>query len=171
MTGLLPVTVIWLVTAVSGDPGRRPVPPGPDGAPDAGPLLADQEFDSGSLHAVRDAAAAAAAAAGLPRARIYDAVAAVHELAANAVRHGGGRGRLRAWTAYGRLYCQVSDNGTQAGVPRPDGQAPWHSEPGHGLWLVRQVTDHASITCGPDGTTATVSFTARPPRQRTDQPH
>ena len=170
MTGLLPVTVIWLVTAVSGDPGRRSVPPGPDAAPHAGPLLADQEFDGGSLPAVRAAAAAAAAAARLPQARIYDAAAVVHELAANAVRHGGGRGRLRAWTARGRLHCQVSDNGTQAGGPSPDGQAPWDSEPGHGLWLARQVADHASITCGPGGTTATVSFTARPPRQRTDQP-
>jgi anti-sigma regulatory factor (Ser/Thr protein kinase) len=173
MTGLLPVTVTWLVTAASGAPGSWARPPGfgPDGAPDAGPVTVDQEFDGGSLPAVRAAAAAAAAAAGLPQARIYDVTAAVHELAANAVRHGGGHGRLRVWTVQGRLHCQVSDDGPPAGTPSPDGQPGWTSEPGHGLWLVRQVADHASIASGPDGTTATVSFTAQPPRQPADQPH
>jgi anti-sigma regulatory factor (Ser/Thr protein kinase) len=178
MTGLLAVNLTWLVTAVSGDPARRSRPPGSgpptareDGAQDAGPLPVDQEFDGGSLHAVRAAAAAAATQAGLPRERVYDVVAAVHELATNTVRHGGGRGRLRMWSDQGMLHCQVSDGGTPADVRRQDGEPPWTSEPGHGLWLARQVADHASIACGPDGTTATVRFTAQPPRQPTDQPH
>ncbi len=36
--------------------------------------------------------------------------------------------------------------------------APWRAEPGHGLSLVRQVADQASLRSGPDGTLATISF-------------
>src|SRR5580658_7633829 len=71
---------------------------GPDVAPGGGnPSVIDQVFDAGSLYALRSAVAAHAADAGLPEGRIEDLVLAVHELAANAVRHGAGQGRLRAW--------------------------------------------------------------------------
>jgi anti-sigma regulatory factor (Ser/Thr protein kinase) len=69
-------------------------------------------------------------------------VLAVHELAANAVRHGGGAGRVQLRTADGALHCVVSD----AGPATIDGHAragtavavqPWLFKPGHGLWLVR----------------------------------
>jgi anti-sigma regulatory factor (Ser/Thr protein kinase) len=160
MAGLLPVTVTWLIAELSGEQSRR-----------SGSATADQGFDGDSLHAVRAAVAAAAAAAGLPPARVYEVVAAVHELAANAVRHGGGRGRLRLWTSQDQLHCQVSDDGTPGGGTVPDSQASWPSQPGHGLWLARQVADHAAISHGPAGTTATVSFQlgAQPPRRHQDQ--
>jgi anti-sigma regulatory factor (Ser/Thr protein kinase) len=176
MAGLLPVAVTWLMAELSGKRGRRSGPPGPGpggpDAPGAGPVTADQGFDSGSLHAVRAAVAAAAAAVGLPRARAYEAVAAVHELAANAVRHGGGRGRLQLWTSQDQLHCQVSDDGTPGGGTGPDSHPPWPSPPGHGLWLARQVADHAAISHGPAGTTATVSFQlpGQAPRRHQDQP-
>jgi anti-sigma regulatory factor (Ser/Thr protein kinase) len=175
MAGLPPVNVTWLLTTLSGDPGGPSRPPGPDpplpGAPrspQAGPVMVDQEFDGGSLPAVRAAVAAAARAAGLSRARVYDVVAAVHELAANAVRHGGGRGRLRVWTEEDLLHCQVSDDGIPVYSARPDDRAPWQSEPGHGLWLAREVADHASIDHSPAGTAAIVSFAIR---AHHDQPH
>ena len=43
--------------------------------------------------------------------RVYAVVVAAHELAANAVRHGAGRGRLRLRADGAFLYCQASDDG------------------------------------------------------------
>jgi anti-sigma regulatory factor (Ser/Thr protein kinase) len=96
---------------------------------------------------------------------------AVHELAANAVEHGGGTGRLRMSVTNRELICQVSDPGPASfGLPRsstlgsqrPGAAArtsPWPYEPGHGLWLVRRVADHISVNCSPAGSQVTVAFT------------
>jgi anti-sigma regulatory factor (Ser/Thr protein kinase) len=161
---------------MSGDP-RRPQPPGPaapvGAAPPGGraarpaagvPLILDQPFDRDSLYALRAAMAAHATAAGMSPARVHDLVMAVHELATNAVRHGAGHGQLRVWANRGAVHCEVSDDGAApppsagpAPLDRLDG--PWPGEHGHGLWLVRQVADQASLRSGPGGTVATVSFT------------
>ena len=125
----------------------------------AGTALLEQAFDSGSLYAVRAAVAAHAAAAGLSRSRVYDVVVAAHELAANVVRHGAGRGRLRLRADGAFLYCQVSDDGpARPGDQQPAGTAPWRREHGHGLWLVDQVADQFGIDHGPSGTTVTAAF-------------
>jgi anti-sigma regulatory factor (Ser/Thr protein kinase) len=128
------------------------------------PVL-DQAFDSGTLYALRAAVQAHAVQAGLPESRSDDLVIAVHELAANAVRHGAGAGRLRMWERDGALYCQVDDSGSpasggDAGPVRPDGNVAdrWPFLQGHGLWLVRLVADQISVFSGPDGTCATVVF-------------
>jgi len=49
-------------------------------------------------------------------------VAAAHELAANAVRHGAGHGRLRLRAADGILTCQAADGGLP-GLPVSPGSA------------------------------------------------
>jgi two-component sensor histidine kinase len=118
-----------------------------------------------------------ACAAGLSAARAEDVVLAVHELAANAVSHGAGAGRLRIWKLAGSLHCQVED-GEPSACEHP-GQPPHHAgseaayaadasdptsghplptRPGHGLWLVRQVADQMRILSGARGTCATVAF-------------
>ena len=126
----------------------------------------DQAFDAGTLPDLRKAVAAAAAAAGLPEDRATDVMLAVHELAANAVRHGGGAGRARMRVIAGVLQCQVSD----AGPGRPEGHArsgdaadaePWPVQRGHGLWLVRNAADRVNITAGPGGSRVTVVFAVR----------
>ena len=66
-------------------------PPRPPLAATDAPIL-DQVFDADSLYALRAAVAAHGAQAGLPPGRADDLVIAVHELAANAVRHGAGHG-------------------------------------------------------------------------------
>src|SRR5580704_8412911 len=78
------------------------------------PIL-DQAFDAGSLYTLRAAVAAHATQAGLPPGRADDLVIAVHELAANAVRHGAGHGRLRIWRSDQNLLCEISDDG----LPEP----------------------------------------------------
>ena len=133
------------------------------GTPETGgePAVLDQVFDADSLYALRAAVAAHAAQAGLPEGRVGDLVLAVHELAANAVRHGAGHGRVRLWVTRDEVRCEVADDG----AAKPAQAAPWPAEPGHGLWLVRQVADQASWHSGPPGTVAEVSFRLTPPDQ------
>jgi anti-sigma regulatory factor (Ser/Thr protein kinase) len=140
------------------------------------PVL-DLAFDSGTLDALRAGVKAHACEAGLPETRAEDVVLAVHELAANAVTHGAGAGRLRIWKLAGALHCQVEDgeplvSGHPAEPPdRVDSEAtgaadasgqtsehPLPSGPGHGLWLVRQVADRMRILSCARGTRATVAF-------------
>jgi anti-sigma regulatory factor (Ser/Thr protein kinase) len=125
----------------------------------------DQAFDAGTLHVLRKAVLAEAKAAGMPRDRAADVMIAVHELAANAVTHGAGTGRLRMRAVAGRLYCYVSDArparaGDDARQGSADGQS-WPVEVGHGLWLVRQVADVVSVINGRGGAEAMMVFTIR----------
>ena len=83
----------------------------------------DQCFDASSLSALRTAAQACATQAGMPAERATDIVIALHELAANAVRHGAGAGRLRIWDHIGALYCRVDDDGPAATLSMGHGDA------------------------------------------------
>jgi anti-sigma regulatory factor (Ser/Thr protein kinase) len=92
-------------------------------------------FDADTLSGLRKAVLAEAAAAGMPRDRATDVMLAVHELAANAVRHGAGTGRLAMRVRDGRLYCQVSDPGPasgngQAAPPEPAAAQAWRPPTG-----------------------------------------
>ena len=120
----------------------------------AQPPVLDQEFDSATLYALR---------------------AAVHELAANAIAHGAGHGRLRIWDLGGTLSCEIVDGGGRAAPSVPadahgpadaDGSSavadPWPAVDGHGLWLVRKVADELDLRSGPRGTRAVVTFLVRP---------
>jgi anti-sigma regulatory factor (Ser/Thr protein kinase) len=67
------------------------------------------------------------------------------------VRHGGGRGTLRAWQERGVLICEVRDRGRfddpLAGRRRPrDAQVD-----GYGLWLANQVCDLVQVRSQADG--------------------
>jgi anti-sigma regulatory factor (Ser/Thr protein kinase) len=131
------------------------------------PLL-DQEFDSGTLYALRAAVQAHAGQVGLSEDRVGEVVLAIHELAANAIAHGAGHGRLQMWERAGALSCEIVDAGP-AGEGRPTGPSdssagpseaadPWPAAAGHGLWLVRQVADQLDLRSGPRGTRAIVIF-------------
>jgi anti-sigma regulatory factor (Ser/Thr protein kinase) len=133
--------------------------------------MVDQEFDSGSLYALRAAVAAHATAAGMTQDQVYDVVAAAHELAANTVRHGAGQGRIRLWADDRFLYCQVSDDGPPGPYEdrRPaSGPASWQTGHGRGLWLVRQVADDLTLDHRAAGTTATARFAIASPGQPPD---
>ena len=124
-------------------------------------LLLDQEFDSGTLYALRAAVQAHSGQAGLSEDRVGEVVLAIHELAANAIAHGAGHGRLRMWERAGALSCEIVDAGP-VGAGRPSGPSeaadPWPAADGHGLWLVRQVADQLDLRSGPGGTRAVVTF-------------
>lgn len=103
------------------------------GGPEAEAVVFDERFDASTLHSLRARVAAWVSAAGMPEDRAMDVILAVHELAANAVRHGAGAGRLLMRVTVGALRCQVSDAGP--------GEGPWPLRQGHGLWIVRAVAD------------------------------
>ena len=142
---------------MTGNSRRRPRP-GVNMTAGHGELPAlDQAFDGDSLYALRAAVAAHGSQAGLSEGRTRDLVLAVHELAANAVRHGAGQGRLRLWAADDAVRCEVTDEGAPDEAEAADA-AGWDAEPGHGLWLVRQIADSASVQSGVSGTVAAVIF-------------
>ncbi len=138
-------------------------------------MTLEQQFNQDTLHIARETVAAHAAAAGMPDDRANDVMLAVHELVANAVRHGGGTGRIRMRTTRDTLIAQVSDPGPASrnghrhdGTPGsyPSGAAGQAQLgpclPGHGLWLVRRVAAHVSTVSGPAGTQVTAVFPLAP---------
>jgi anti-sigma regulatory factor (Ser/Thr protein kinase) len=132
----------------------------------AAPAVLDQCFDASSMSALRTSTQACAARARMPAERATDFVIALHELAANAVRHGAGSGRLRIWDHAGTLYCRVDDDGSAAEPSGPIGAGSarqnladrWPREPGHGLWLARQVADQLTLHSDSRGTSAVITF-------------
>jgi anti-sigma regulatory factor (Ser/Thr protein kinase) len=121
------------------------------------PAALDQHFDGDDLYAVRAAVSAHAQYLGAHPDRVRHLVIIASELASNAVRHGGGQGRLRLWTADGALRCEVSDEGP--GIADPDGAGRGNPPPlapnGRGLWVVRQLSDTVTIDSDARGTTVT----------------
>ena len=77
-------------------PGREPA------GGDVPPLL-DLAFDSGTLYVLRTEMRGCAGQAGLPEDRVADVVLAVHELAANVLSHGGGKGPAASMESGGSI--------------------------------------------------------------------
>ncbi|KJE22273.1 anti-sigma regulatory factor (Ser/Thr protein kinase) [Frankia torreyi] len=121
--------------------------------PDLGPPRAEVAFGPADLGLVRAAATRAALADGLGEDRAGDLELAVHEVATNSIRHGGGRGAARFWIFAGCLICEVTDSGQLAdrlaGRRRPD----LDLSGGRGLWLVNQLCDLVQLRSGSAGTT------------------
>nr|WP_237330821.1 ATP-binding protein [Streptomyces sp. BA2] len=98
--------------------------------------------------------------AGLCDPRLSDFVLAVHEVASNAVVHGGGKGRIHLTHTTEGLRCVIADNGTgrppahpctSAALPETD-----EAENGRGLWLAQALTDHFDVRACESGTTVTL---------------
>ena len=121
------------------------------------------EFTAAEVAAVRARVEELAAQVGLGPPELGDWVTAVNELLTNAVRHGGGAGRL--YLRYDdRLHCEVRDEG--GGFPVDDylgrsARPRLSATGGMGLWIVQQLTDAVVIDSGPGGTTARISIEVR----------
>ncbi|MFG2652280.1 ATP-binding protein [Streptomyces sp. NPDC048436] len=157
---------------INGTLAPAPAPaPTPAAAPDRTTLL-ELNFTIADLARLRLHVSRRAEDAGLCDPRLSDFVLAVHEVASNAVVHGGGKGYLQLAHVGARLRCVVTDSG-----PGPDLRAPSHpgsdlgSEPGagpaslpdcdeaengRGLWLAEALTDHFDIAACPAGTMVTL---------------
>jgi serine/threonine-protein kinase RsbT len=119
----------------------------------------DESFDMDGLDRLRVAVAAYAEAWGAG-ASVGDIVLTAHELCSNAVKYGGGAGRLRMWREGGRILCQVTDFGPGMADPAGRGlEAPSpYATGGRGLWIARRLAD-VHIDTGPRGTTVTAAIT------------
>lgn len=84
---------------------------------------------------------------------------AVNELLTNAVRHGGGVGRVVLWVADGQVVCEVSDSGGGLAAARrePAVRPPADQPGGWGLWLAEELTDSFELLTGATGTTVRVA--------------
>jgi anti-sigma regulatory factor (Ser/Thr protein kinase) len=109
-------------------------------------------FNLSQLALVRNIAESRATTFGLTETRLDDLVLAVHEIAANSVRHGGGEGRFRLWREGRSLVAEISDKGvitdSLAGREHPGTVA----ERGRGLWIANQVCDLVQIRTYATGT-------------------
>jgi anti-sigma regulatory factor (Ser/Thr protein kinase) len=120
----------------------------------------DQPFDLGGLYTLRETLAAHASRLGADDDQIDHLLIVASELATNAIRHGGGSGRVRLWRHDAVLFCQVSDHGpgiidpTAAGTAAPD---LTRLDGGRGLWICRNLTADLRIEPGPDGRGAVVT--------------
>jgi anti-sigma regulatory factor (Ser/Thr protein kinase) len=130
--------------------------------PDRSTLL-DLPFTMADLARLRFLVTRRAEDAGLCEPRLSDFVLAMHEVASNAVVHGGGKGRiLLAHTDEG-LRCAITDSGP--GIPRPrpceavslpgDDEGD-EAESGRGLWLAQALADHFYVTACETGTKVTL---------------
>jgi serine/threonine-protein kinase RsbW len=120
-------------------------------------------FDGGRITATRHAVSRCAAGVGLTGWRLEGFVFAVNEIVTNAVRHGGGAGSLRMWSADGSLWVEISDRGP--GAP-PDRLAPTalpssKATGGRGLWLARYFSDEYTVRTGPGGTSIRLALAVR----------
>lgn len=125
--------------------GAEPLPE-PTTRPD------EWRFADGPLEQVRRFVADRARRAGLEAGAAEDLVLAVNEVAANSVRHGGGRGVLRVWRSKEGLVCEVRDDGhisqPLAGRVHPTSDA----ERGRGLWMVNHLCDLVQLRSSARGT-------------------
>jgi anti-sigma regulatory factor (Ser/Thr protein kinase) len=89
-------------------------------------------FDLHSIAAVRHAILSRASGVGLGEPHLSDFILAVNEVTSNAVRHGGGKGRLRLWQTVVNLVCEVVDDGAVPASSTADLAAsdPGASDPG-----------------------------------------
>jgi anti-sigma regulatory factor (Ser/Thr protein kinase) len=112
-----------------------------------------ETFTLADLHRVRVLVARTAQPVGLSVAAINNLVAAVNEIAINAIMHAGGHGHLSIRAVAHGIEVQISDSGPglpdAPNVARPDNRAIG----GRGLWLARRMCPTISFLSSPHGLT------------------
>jgi anti-sigma regulatory factor (Ser/Thr protein kinase) len=108
--------------------------------PEPEPLPELHSLSTGNdLEVFREQLAREMAAERVPQAGALDMLVAGTEIAANAVRHGGGIEEVRVGRVEGRFVCEVVDRGNGFDDPVAGYLAPREGT-GTGLWVARQLT-------------------------------
>jgi anti-sigma regulatory factor (Ser/Thr protein kinase) len=145
-------------------PEPAAVAAGPAGTP--GVAVFARDFAAETITDLRHDLRRHARKAGLLGDALDDFVTAVNELVTNAVRHGGGSGRLRLTLDGDTVIADVTDRGEGFAGRLPVAAGPPASDVpgGRGMLLARELTDTLLISDGPDGATVTVTrcLTSRP---------
>ncbi|MDX3641813.1 ATP-binding protein [Streptomyces sp. MB09-02B] len=123
-------------------------------------LLLKRHFTGENLPQVRAQVEDTAAAAGLGGVRLGEFTLAVSEIAANAVEHAGGQGRLELRLLPHELECRITDDGPGFTPAIPE-LLPGLTDtcPGRGLWLADLVTDRLTVTTDVTGAGAGAEVT------------
>ncbi len=93
--------------------------------------------------------------------RSSDLSLALDELLANASEHGRPPIHVETWYD-GRIVLEVSDSGAGFDPRLPTNVPARADDGGRGLWIIRQIADHVSITSSPEGTTVRVELSHEP---------
>jgi anti-sigma regulatory factor (Ser/Thr protein kinase) len=113
-------------------------------------------FDGSGLPAVRDVVTGRATLLEIDKDKVSDLALAVHELATNSLRHGGGRGVLRVWEEPDALVCEVHDAG-RVEDPLVGRRVPTErQEGGRGVWMANNLCDLVQMRSSEAGTTVRV---------------
>lgn len=129
--------------------------PEPDEAPH------DIAIERTRLRDVRRFVAEHGTAAGLDAERVEALVLVANELATNSLRHGGGRGVLRAWSAGDTVVTEVRDAGRIDEPLVGRRHPPRGQRHGRGLWLVNELCDLVQLRSSDAGTTVRVHLRRR----------
>jgi anti-sigma regulatory factor (Ser/Thr protein kinase) len=115
------------------------------------------DFGPGDVPAVRRTVRQYARSCGLAEERVEALELAASELAANSIRHGGGRGSVALWREPDAAVLEFTDAG-RIGDPLTGRRRPARGqEGGMGVYLVHQLCDLVQVRSGPDGTVVRVS--------------
>ena len=108
-------------------------------APEPEPLPELRSFSvSDDLETYRERLGRELVTEKVPEARALDMLVAGNEVAANAIRHGGGIEEVRVWRSDGRFVCEAVDRGSGFDDPMAGYLAPREGA-GSGLWVTRQL--------------------------------
>jgi anti-sigma regulatory factor (Ser/Thr protein kinase) len=114
-----------------------------------GPVPADARslgFAEESIGDVRAFVAGFAATTPLAGERAADLALAAHEVAVNAVVHGGARGVVRLWRESDSVVCEVRSPGSITPDPLVDRRQPNPSEErGRGFWIANHLCDLVQV--------------------------
>ncbi len=122
--------------------------------PEPLPELRSRSAGNG-LELFREVLARELEAEKVPEAKAVDMLVAGTEIAANAVRHGGGIEDVRVGSAHGRFVCEVVDRGSGFDDPVAGYLAPREGT-GSGLWIARQLTWRVEYFHSPRGFTVRI---------------
>jgi anti-sigma regulatory factor (Ser/Thr protein kinase) len=126
--------------------------------PEPEPLPDLRSFSAGDdLELFRERLARELIAEKVPEARALDMLLAGTEVAANAVRHGGGIEEVRVGRAEGRFVCEVVDRGNGFDDPMAGYIAPREGA-ARGLWIARQLAWRVEPFHSPRGFTVRISL-------------
>jgi anti-sigma regulatory factor (Ser/Thr protein kinase) len=111
-------------------------------------VLLDRLFDLDTLHVTRDAVRASLPMDELGHVRGHGFLTAISEGLSNAIKHGGGSGRLLLARLDNRLVATVENVQPTVAFAFPQVEPPPAADRGRGLWLVRRLCDAARIESG-----------------------
>jgi|SRR5581483_2306174 len=123
----------------------------PEGLPRPRGDVWEIPFSGEDLYELRQLVAAWASKEALGTEPTEELVLAVHEIATNSIRHGGGVGMLRLWRTGDELICEVQDAGYIRDRSVARRQPSRVASASRGLWITEQICDLVEISTSPQG--------------------